>query len=77
MKHCVTDEELAYLIRYKRIIVADSVLDRICDKCNNEPICLESRTSCYKVIQPLTQMLKEKTSEELADLVINKTPFTF
>ncbi len=77
MKHSLTDEELDYLIRYKRIIVADSVLDGICDKCNNEPICFESQTSCYKVIRPLTQMLKEKTSEELTDLVINKTPFTF
>lgn len=77
MKHCLTDKELDYLIRYERIILADSAVERICSKCNNEPICLETSTSCYKVIQPLTQMLKEKTSEELTDLVINKTPFTF
>lgn len=77
MKHCLTYEELDYLIRYGRIILADSVHDRICEKCNNEPICIEQTTSCNYVIQPITQMLKEKTSEELTDLVINKTPFTF
>lgn len=77
MKHCLTDKELDYLIRYERIILADSAVDRICSKCNNEPICLETGTCCTHVIQPIIQDLKNKTSEELTDLVINKTPFTF
>lgn len=76
MKHCLTYEELDYLIRYENIIVADSVIEKICGTCVNEPIC-GNGINCEHVRKTIIQDLKDKTSEELTDLVINKTPFTF
>ena len=76
MKHCLTYEELDYLIRHQRIIVADSVMEKICGTCVNEPIC-HNGIYCEHVRKTIVQDLKDKTSEELTHLVINKRPFTF
>lgn len=76
MKHCLTYEEFDFLIRRESIIVADSVIEKICGTCVNEPIC-GNGIHCEHVRKTIIQDLKNKTSEELTHLVINKRLYTF